>query len=95
MVFLLRVGDAVPVLSDDMHAVVPIVRALPVDRADLFDAPRQDARSKRYIVKGDRVRVLEVLPGGWCKIEYQSRTAGRLVKWINLPEQEIQLLPLR
>ena len=93
-VYLLEIAGRPPVLSAGMHTVVPVVRRVSAARAYLFDAPRNGAITKRYVVKGDAVRVLEVR-GGWCRVSYRSRTAGVLVKWLDLRDQGLQLLPLR
>jgi hypothetical protein len=73
-------------ISDDPHREEAPLRYVPVPRADLYDAPREDARTDRYIVRGDAVRILEVLEtdsGQWLKIAYRSRKLGRILKWVS------------
>lgn len=87
--FLVRRGSAPAILSSDSHRVVPVFRSLPVTRAYLHTAPRQDAKTARYIVAGDRVQVLNAGLGGWVQVIYISSKAGRLKAWIQLPGVEI------
>jgi hypothetical protein len=66
----------------------PPVRTLKLERLEFYTQPSEASRTSAYIVKGDRFEVLEVLKQGevsWVKIAYQSRTAGRMVRWVKLP----------
>jgi hypothetical protein len=73
-------------ISDDPRREEFPLRYVPVPRADLYDAPRADAITRNYIVRGDAVRVLEVrdVDGQqWLRIAYQSRKLGRIIKWVS------------
>ncbi len=75
-------------ISDDPHLEHPPLRYVPDARADLYDAPRADAKTARYIVRGDAIRILDALEtdhsGQWLKIAYQSRKLGRIIQWVYL-----------
>ena len=74
-------------ISDDPRREEAPLRYIPVDRAYLYDDPREDAKTSRYIIRNDAVRILEVrdVDGQqWLRIAYQSRTLGRIIKWISL-----------
>jgi hypothetical protein len=73
-------------ISDDPRLETAPLRYVPVDRAYLYTIPREDARTDRYIVRNDAVRVLDVrdLDGQqWLRIAYQSRTLGRIIRWVS------------
>ncbi len=73
-------------ISDDPHLERAPLRYIPDARATLYDAPRQDAATRNYIVRGDAIRILDVLEtdsGQWLKIAYQSRKLGRIIKWVS------------
>ncbi len=73
-------------ISDDPRLETAPLRYVPVDRAYLYDSPREDARTDRYIVRNDAVRVLDVrdVDGQqWLRIAYQSRKLGRIIKWVS------------
>jgi hypothetical protein len=91
LVYLLERPGWSKVLSTDMHEVRPVMRRLTVDKVFLSDTPGTVGLSKRYLVRGDWLQVLEVR-GGWCRVAYQSQKSGRLVGWINLEAQGLQLL---
>jgi hypothetical protein len=88
LLFLITVGKTTT-LSEAMHSVKPVMRSLITDRADLYTAPRLSAKTGRFIVRGDRVQVLRVANDGWCQVVYQSRRAGRIVAWIQVPDAEV------
>ncbi len=74
-------------ISDDPHREVAPLRYLPVAKAALYSAPRASAITTSYIVRGDAIRILDFYSGEagqWLKIAYQSRTLGRIVRWIFL-----------
>lgn len=74
-------------ISEDPHREVAPLRYLPVPKAALYSAPRASAITSGYIVRGDAIRILSMLEseaGQWLKIAYQSRTSGRIVRWILL-----------
>ena len=74
-------------ISDDPHREVAPLRYLPVPKAVLYSAPRANAITVNYIVRGDAIRILSVFDGEagqWVKIAYQSRKLGRIVRWILL-----------
>lgn len=76
-------------LSDDPRRESAPLRSVPIARANLYDAPREDARTNRYIVRGDPVRILEVRDVDsqqWLRIAYQSRTLGRIIKWVTFSQ---------
>ena len=88
-VYVIRRNGAAPVLSEDAHGNEPVIRKLPLGQANLYSAPNENAKTNRYIIKGDRLQILEVRNNGWCHIVYQSRKAGRLIAWIQVPEAEV------
>jgi hypothetical protein len=70
---------------------VSVFRAISTARADLYSAPSDNAKTGRYIIRGDMVRILEVQKPGifpdevqWVKVAYQSRKLGRIVAWLRL-----------
>ena len=74
-------------ISDDPHRETAPLRYLPMTRAWLYTTPKASAITASYIVRNDPIRILEVLDGEagqWVKIAYQSRTLGRIVRWIYL-----------
>ena len=74
-------------ISDDPHSQVAPLRYLPVSKAMLYSAPRENAITASYIVRSDAIRILSVFDGEagqWLRIAYQSRKLGRIVRWIFL-----------
>jgi hypothetical protein len=70
---------------------VPVFRAVATARADLYSAPKDSAKTGRYIIRGDMVRLLEVqnptiTPNEpqWVKVAYLSQKLGRIVAWLRL-----------
>jgi hypothetical protein len=70
---------------------VPVFRAIAVARADLYSAPNDTAKTGRYIIRGDMVRILEVQNPSispsepqWIKVAYLSQKLGRIVVWLRL-----------
>jgi hypothetical protein len=88
-VYVIKTDSAATVLSEDAHGNKPVIRSLQIARADLHSAPNDTTKTGRYIIKGDRLQILEVRQNGWCKIVYQSRKAGRLIAWIQVPTAEV------
>jgi hypothetical protein len=73
-------------ISDDPRREEAPLRYVPVTRANLYNAPKGNAITTSYIVRGDGVRILDVLEtdsGQWLKIAYQSRKLGRIIKWVS------------
>jgi hypothetical protein len=71
-----------------------VFRSIPMARADLYSAPKDSAKTGRYIIRGDMVRILEVqkpsiTPGEvqWVKVAYLSQKLGRIVAWLRLVAQ--------
>jgi hypothetical protein len=71
-----------------------VFRAVPMARADLYSAPKDSAKTGRYIIRGDMVRLLEVQNPSispsepqWVKVAYQSQKLGRIVAWLRLVTQ--------
>lgn len=71
----------------------PAVRLIPAGRVYLHTSANAKTRTGAYIVKGDRVELLDVTTeasGGaqWLQVAYRSARAGRLVRWICLSRAE-------
>ncbi|MFN3266966.1 MAG: XAC2610-related protein [Deinococcales bacterium] len=73
---------------------VPVFRAIVSAKADLYSAPNDNAKTGRYIVRNDVVRVLElqkptIVPEEvqWAKVAYLSQKLGRIVAWLRLVSQ--------
>lgn len=73
---------------------VPVFRAIVTARADLYSSPNDSAKTGRYIIRNDVVRVLElqkptILPDEvqWVKVAYLSKKLGRIVAWLRLVSQ--------
>jgi hypothetical protein len=74
-------------ISDEPRRQVAPLRYLPIPKAPLYSAPRASAITANSIVRGDAIRILNVIDGAdgqWLKIAYQSRKLGRIVRWILL-----------
>jgi hypothetical protein len=74
-------------LRDEPRAVTAPLRYIPTLRVHLHTAPNAAFRTKRYIVRGDAVRLLEVRDVDgvqWLRVAYQSRALGRVVAWLNI-----------
>lgn len=53
-----------------------------VDKARLYDGPSLSTQTRTYLVKGDRVRVLDKSGADWVKIEYRQSNGPFIEKWI-------------
>ena len=75
-------------ITGDTRDGKPIVRSIPLAKVFLHNAAHVRTRTEMYLVKGDKVEVLEVNPGApqWLKVAYQSAKLGRIVKWIMLEQ---------
>lgn len=63
------------------------VRRVPQAKVFLYLNPKESAITKNYIVKNDRILILELLDtdgGQWLKIAYHSRKLGWIKRWIRL-----------
>lgn len=77
-------------LSESEERDQAVGRTLGIERATLYDAPAERARTRAYIVAGDKLQLLErreIAGSEWFRIAYQSAKRGRIVKWI-LPGNE-------
>ena len=72
--------------TDDPAIEQPAVRVVTRARLFLHDRPDQASQTHMFIVRGDRVEILDVLEANilWVKVAYQSRKLGRLVRWVYL-----------
>lgn len=61
-------------------------------RARLFTSPNSTAASKMYLVKGDKVQVIDdsKLGDGWCLIRYVTKSNGTIEKWVQAQDLELQ-----
>jgi hypothetical protein len=75
-------------ITSDTRDGKPIVRSIPHAKVFLHSAPHLRTRTEMYLVKGDKVEVLEVTAEypQWLKVAYQSAKLGRIVKWIKLEQ---------
>jgi hypothetical protein len=57
-------------------------------KAYFYDKPDKKSRSKVYIIRGDKVKILDIKPlYGWLKVEYPSKKKV-FRKWIRLESVE-------
>ena len=54
------------------------------DKARLFQSPSLASRTTMYLVKGDRVDIIDdsKLDAGWCRIRYVGKSGKPIVAWI-------------
>jgi len=62
--------------------LIPALRAITVERAQLFMKPNEQSRTKAYLIKGDQVEVLEVKGewDDWYKIRFKGKKT--IERWI-------------
>ncbi|WP_201699684.1 hypothetical protein [Paraburkholderia hiiakae] len=62
----------------------PVTSSVRADRAWLYSEPSNTSRTKMYLVKGDRVQLLEFndVDGFWYFVKYISKSDGALMKWV-------------
>ncbi len=62
------------------------------DKAPLFTSPDLTAASKMYLVKGDKVQVIDnsKMGDGWCLIRYVTKTGKTIEKWAKAQDLELQ-----
>jgi hypothetical protein len=72
--------------TDDPAIEQPAVRVVTQARLFLHERPDRASQMRTFIVRGDRVAILDVLETNtlWVKVAYQSRKLGRLVRWVYL-----------
>jgi hypothetical protein len=60
--------------------------------ARLFTSPNSAAASKMYLVKGDKVQVIDnsKMGDGWCLIRYVTKTGKTIEKWAKAQDLELQ-----
>jgi hypothetical protein len=71
----------------DYETTKTAVRYVPQAKVFLYTAPRDTAISKNYIIKNDRIAILEVKEteaGQWLKVAYHSQKLGWIKRWIRL-----------
>jgi hypothetical protein len=71
----------------DYETTKTAVRYIPQAKVFLYNAPRDTAVTKNYIIKNDRIVILEVKEteaGQWLKIAYHSLKLGWFKRWIRL-----------
>lgn len=56
-------------------------------RLPLF-ASSGDTSSRRYLVKGDRVELLDVDDGGWLQVRFRNPSRGPVRGWVKLPQAQ-------
>ncbi len=78
--------------SDAKGNPIPVTRTAP-EKLFLFSAPKASAKTTNFIVRGDKVQVLEIAgkldevnieKQQWVKIAYQSKKLGRIERWLDL-----------
>jgi hypothetical protein len=59
-------------------------RTVTSDKAPLFSAPDLAAASRMYLVKGDKLEVIDdgKSGNGWCLVRYVTKTGKSIEKWI-------------
>jgi len=73
---------------DPEHAAVPNKPArmalITSDKAPLFSAPDLAATGRMYLVKGDKVEVVDdsKSASGWCLVRYVTKTGKTIEKWV-------------
>lgn len=62
--------------------LIPALRAITVERAQLFKKPDEQSRTKAYLIKGDQVEVLDVSGAwdNWYKIRFKGKKT--IERWI-------------
>lgn len=63
------------------HGAVVVTARLPLHSS------AQDAPTKRYLVKGDRVELLDEAEG-WLQVRYRNPRRGPVLGWVKLPTNE-------
>jgi hypothetical protein len=74
-----------PYLDREQAAVAPKEdRTVTSDKAPLFSAPDLAATSRMYLVKGDKVEVVDdsKSANGWCRVRYVTKTGKTIEKWV-------------
>lgn len=63
------------------------------DKAQLFTSPSSEAMSKMYLVKGDKVEVLDKskIGDGWCLVRYTTKSAKVIDRWMQAHDLDIQV----
>ena len=77
-------------VAEAANGEATVRRRVPWEKAALYLTPSPQAKGASYLVKGDRVELLEVKQEGerqWVRIAYQSAKAGRMVRWMALPPE--------
>ncbi|MCP4406009.1 MAG: hypothetical protein GY801_53045 [bacterium] len=76
--------------SDEHYdAPIPAVRAIAVERAYLYNQPVEAAKTSMYVIKGDRVTLLDAA-GAWDEWVLMRYQGTRLIeKWIKFDQLEL------
>ena len=66
--------------------------SISTNKSYLFDLPNEISISSNYLIKGDKIQIIDnsQLENGWCKIRYTTKSGKVIEKWIkssdiNLP----------
>jgi len=81
-------GEVIRTLwNDDPRDRRGASRTVAQKRLYLYPQPSLRAKPNGYLVRGDKVEILEVNRSdySWVKVAYQSRAKGRIVRWVHLP----------
>jgi hypothetical protein len=71
----------------DYNTTKTPIRRIPQAKVFLYNAPKESEITRNYIVKNDRVWILELKDSDrvqWLKIAYHSRKLGWIKRWIRL-----------
>lgn len=62
------------------------------ERAPLFLTPDSTQASKMYLVKGDKVEILDdsKLADGWCRVRYVTKTGRDIERWAQAQNLDVQ-----
>ena len=81
--------------EDMLGKPIALKRTVP-EKMFLYTAPRENALTSSYIIRGDMVSILKIISNSeslgfatqqWVKIAYQSKKLGRIVRWLNLQQK--------
>ncbi len=75
--------------DEHYNAPIPAVRAIAVERAYLYNQPVEAAKTSMYVIKGDRVTLLDAA-GAWDEWVLMRYQGTRLIeKWIKFDQLEL------
>lgn len=73
----------------DPESDTPLRLPVGVSKLDLYTEPHIHAFSSMYLVKDDEFDVLDVQGDDWLQISYDSRRAGKIVRWVRYTDLEV------